>query len=68
MNNEYMYMKKGLKLLSRTPPNGLVLYCGTILEEDGRTEKKLCIAFEPFKPINTSLYYCDNKFHVEVFE
>lgn len=23
-------------------------------------------AFEPFKPINTSLYLCDNKFHTEV--
>lgn len=21
--------------------------------------------FEPFKPINTSLYLCDNKFHTE---
>jgi peptide chain release factor subunit 1 len=21
--------------------------------------------FEPFKPINTTLYFCDNKFHVE---
>ncbi len=24
------------------------------------------IDFEPFKPINTSLYLCDNKFHTEV--
>jgi peptide chain release factor subunit 1 len=23
------------------------------------------IDFEPFKPINTSLYLCDNKFHTE---
>jgi len=46
------------------PANGLVLYCGTIRSEDGK-EKKLCIDIEPFKPINTSLYLCDNKFHVE---
>jgi len=46
------------------PANGLVLYCGTIMSEDGK-EKKLCIDIEPFKPINTSLYLCDNKFHVE---
>ena len=26
----------------------------------------MTIDFEPFKPINTSLYLCDNKFHVEV--
>ncbi len=28
-------------------------------------EKKVSIDFEPFKPINTSLYLCDNKFHTE---
>lgn len=42
------------------PPNGLVVYCGTIVTEEGK-EKKVNIDFEPFKPINTSLYLCDNK-------
>ena len=42
------------------PPNGLVIYCGTIMTEEGK-EKKVNIDFEPFKPINTSLYLCDNK-------
>ncbi|KAJ1667060.1 translation termination factor eRF1 [Coemansia sp. RSA 1813] len=56
-----------LKLYTRTPPKGLVLYCGTILTEEGK-EKKVNIDFEPFKPINTSLYLCDNKFHVEALE
>merc|ERR1712007_164192 len=32
--------------------------------EEGK-EKKVNIDFEPFKPINTSLYLCDNKFHTE---
>lgn len=53
-----------LKLYNRTPPNGLVIYCGTVVTDDGK-EKKVNIDFEPFKPINTSLYLCDNKFHVE---
>lgn len=57
--------KERLKLYNRTPNNGLVLFCGNVLEEDGRTEKKLVIDFEPFKAINTSLYYCDSVFHVE---
>ena len=48
----------------QVPPNGLVVYTGTILTEEGK-EKKLNIDFEPFKPINTSLYLCDNKFHTE---
>ena len=40
------------------------MYTGTVLTEDGK-EKKLNVDFEPFKPINTSLYLCDNKFHTE---
>lgn len=53
-----------LKLYNSVPKNGLVIYCGDVITEDGK-EKKLNIDFEPFKPINTSLYLCDNKFHVE---
>lgn len=53
-----------LKLYPKVPPNGLVLYCGTVISDEGK-EKKVNIDFEPFKPINTSLYLCDNKFHTE---
>lgn len=53
-----------LKLYNSVPKNGLVVYCGDVLTDEGK-EKKLNIDFEPFKPINTSLYLCDNKFHVE---
>ncbi|EDO19276.1 hypothetical protein Kpol_1036p18 [Vanderwaltozyma polyspora DSM 70294] len=54
-----------LKLYTRIPPNGLVLYCGDIITEEGK-EKKVTFDIEPYKPINTSLYLCDNKFHTEV--
>ena len=53
-----------LKRYSSVPANGLIIYCGTVLTDEGK-EKKLNIDFEPFKPINTSLYLCDNKFHTE---
>jgi peptide chain release factor subunit 1 len=53
-----------LKLFSRVPPNGLIIYCGTVLTDEGK-EKKLTIDIEPFKPINQSLYMCDNKFHTQ---
>ncbi|KJE91590.1 translation releasing factor eRF-1 [Capsaspora owczarzaki ATCC 30864] len=53
-----------LKLFNRVPDNGLVVYCGTIVTDEGK-EKKVNIDFEPFRPINTSLYLCDNKFHTE---
>ena len=53
-----------LEALSHDPTAGLVIYCGTVITEDGK-ERKVNIDFEPFKPINTSLYLCDNKFHTE---
>jgi len=53
-----------LKRYNRTPPNGLIVYCGEVLTEDNK-EKKLTIDFEPFKPINTSMYLCDSKFHTQ---
>ncbi|KIO19195.1 hypothetical protein M407DRAFT_150031 [Tulasnella calospora MUT 4182] len=56
-----------LKLYNRVPPNGLVLFVGTILTDEGK-EKKVSFDFEPHKPINTSLYLCDNKFHTEALE
>lgn len=53
-----------LKLYNKVPNNGLVIYCGTIVTDEGK-ERLVNIDFEPFKPINTSLYLCDNKFHTE---
>lgn len=53
-----------LKLFKSVPDNGLVIYCGTILTDDNK-EKKVTIDLEPFKPINSSLYICDNRFHTE---
>jgi len=53
-----------LKLHPSVPKNGLVLYCGTIVTDEGK-ERKVNIDFEPFKPINTSLYLCHNKFNTD---
>lgn len=57
-------VQQRLKLYTKVPENGLVVYCGTVVTEEGK-EKKVNIDFEPFRPINTSLYLCDNKFHTE---
>ena len=54
-----------LKLYKNTPENGLCLFCGVILQEDGKTEKKMKITLEPFKPINVFSYKCQNTFHTE---
>ncbi|XP_049847899.1 eukaryotic peptide chain release factor subunit 1-like [Schistocerca gregaria] len=53
-----------LKLYTKIPENGLVIYCGTVLTEDNK-EKLVNLDIVPHKPINTSLYLCDNKFHTE---
>jgi len=60
-------VQQRLKLYNKVPTNGLVLYCGTVITQEGK-EKKVSIDFEPFKPINTSLYLCDNKFHTEALK
>lgn len=39
-----------LKLYHKIPPNGLVLFVGTILTDEGK-EKKVTFDFEPHKPI-----------------
>lgn len=52
-----------LKLYNKTPPNGLAVYAGTIVIND--REKFVCYGIEPIKPINTSLYLCDSRFHTE---
>jgi len=56
-----------LKLFNNVPTNGLVIYCGTVLTDDNK-EKKVTLDFEPFKPINTSLYLCDTKFPTEALQ
>lgn len=55
-----------VKRYNHVPSNGLVIFVGTVMM-DGK-EKKIAIDFEPFKPINTSLYLCDSKFHVEALK
>jgi peptide chain release factor subunit 1 len=57
--------KEKLKLYPRTPTNGLVIFCGTVIGDDGNSEKKYTIDFEPFRPLNTFKYICDNKFCTE---
>jgi peptide chain release factor subunit 1 len=60
-------VQQRLKLFNRVPDNGLLLFCGEVLNSDGKV-KKLSIDVEPFKPINTSLYMCDNHFHTNALK
>jgi peptide chain release factor subunit 1 len=56
-----------LKFYSKCPPNGLVIFCGDIITSEGK-EKKMAVDFEPFRPVNTTLYLCDSRFHTEPLE
>jgi peptide chain release factor subunit 1 len=51
-----------LKLYKKTPENGLIIFCGYIVENGN--EKLFKIDLEPIKPLKQSFYYCDNRFHV----
>jgi peptide chain release factor subunit 1 len=50
---------------AKTPKNGLVVFCGKILMDNGRTEKMINFDIEPFKPINQNIYSCEGKFKTE---
>ncbi|XVF23601.1 hypothetical protein REPUB_Repub13aG0053400 [Reevesia pubescens] len=56
-----------LKLYRDVPPNGLVLYTGTVVTDDWK-EKKFTYDLVPFKPLKSSLYLCDNKFLTEALK
>lgn len=47
-----------LKLYRDTPKNGLVIFCGVILMEDNKTEKKVTYDLEPYKPLHANTYRC----------
>ena len=55
-----------LKLFKETPPNGLVIFCGAIPNEKGIGKEKIEIyPVIPPKPIQISLYRCDDHFWTE---
>ncbi|AQM73286.1 eukaryotic peptide chain release factor subunit 1 [Noumeavirus] len=53
-----------LKLLSKVPENGLVIFSGTVMLPEGK-EKKVAFDVEPFRPISQKVYACDNVFHTD---
>jgi peptide chain release factor subunit 1 len=57
--------RERLKLYQRAPDNGLVVFTGRIMDENSTGEKKLICDFEPFKPVNLSVYNCDSKFYLD---
>ena len=54
--------REKLKLYKSTPENGLVVFCGQILMDDNKTEKKMTFDIVPFRPVQSFVYKCQNRF------
>lgn len=50
-----------LRLFKKTPPNGLVIFCGNISKKEGQPDIKLW-SVEPPQPLAQKIYWCDQKF------
>jgi len=60
-----------LKLYKKTPPKGLVMFCGALPPEGGGplgSEVVTIWEIEPPKDLNQYLYRCDDHFHVDILK
>ena len=53
-----------LKLYNKISKNGLVIFCGNVAQEEGKSNIKLWTIIPPEK-INIKLYWCDQKFELK---
>ncbi len=53
-----------LQLYTKTPENGLAVFCGNVSEREGWPDIELWTV-EPPEPINVKMYWCDQRFRVE---
>ena len=58
-------VQQRLKIIGKTPKNGLVIFCGAIPRGPPGSEVIETYVIIPPKPINLSYYSCDDKFYVE---
>ena len=60
-----------LKMYKKTPPRGLVVFCGALPTEEGGplgSEVVTAWEIEPPKDLNQYLYRCDDHFHVDILK
>lgn len=55
--------KERLKLYKNTPPNGLIIFSGQVVQ--GGAEKKMCIDIVPFRPVQSFKYNCESAFDIQ---
>lgn len=66
VQNAITSTREKLKLYRNTPENGLIIFCGQVLLDDNKTEKRLVLDIEPFRAVQNFVYRCENKFHANV--
>lgn len=57
--------REKLKLYRVVPTNGLIVFCGTILMDDNKSEKKVTLDIIPFRPVQAFSYKCENRFNTD---
>lgn len=57
-------MREKLRNYTRTPKNGLAVFCGNGFMEGQSGERKIMLAIEPFKEIANKVYNCGDTFDV----
>jgi len=53
-----------LKNIKKIGENGLVIFCGNVSEQEGRSDIRIWI-IEPPEPLNLKIYHCDQQFLLE---
>ncbi len=53
-----------LQLYTKTPENGLAVFCGNVSEREGWPDIELW-TIEPPEPISVKMYWCDQRFRLE---
>lgn len=57
-------VKEKLRTYTRTPKNGLAIFCGNGILDGQTAERKIMVAIEPFKEISVKIYNCGDSFDV----
>jgi len=57
-------ISRQLKMIKRTPPNGLALFSGNVAESEGQQDFQVWV-IEPPRPMKIRLYRCDQTFVLE---
>lgn len=60
-------MIQHLKVIGKTPPNGLAVFSGNVAAREGQSDVKVW-SVEPPVPLNTRIYRCDKTFVTDILE